>query len=216
MTSPTVPSSGSDRGFRVLHTLRCIGVVGEDRLAIASGLEPAEAASALRDLARRGLVSHDPGPFGGWSMTDTGRSTGLRWVTEELVASGTAHDVENAYQLFLRLNPLVLDVCRDWQMQIVAGAPVLNDHTDVEHDAGVIDRLMRLDGEAQRLLDPLAGDLPRFGVYKTRLASALRRVMAGDNGYLTDEVESYHAVWFQLHEDFLVTLGLSREGGAVQ
>jgi hypothetical protein len=187
-------------------------VVGEDRLAVASGLEPTVAAFVLRELARRGLVSHDPGLFGGWSMTEAGRRADLAWVTEELAASGRRGDAEHAYQAFLRLNPLVLDLCRDWQMQIVAGAPVLNDHTDPDYDAGVIDRLMRLDDEAQAVLEPLAGALPRFGMYKSRLAEALGRVVAGDTAYLTDGVESYHAVWFQLLEDLLVTLGLTRDG----
>ena len=35
--------------------------------------------------------------------------------------------------------------------------------------------------------------------------------MAGNHAYLADGLESYHTVWFQLHEDLLTTLGISRE-----
>jgi hypothetical protein len=35
--------------------------------------------------------------------------------------------------------------------------------------------------------------------------------MAGNHVYLADGLESYHTVWFQIHEDFLTTLGISRE-----
>jgi hypothetical protein len=28
--------------------------------------------------------------------------------------------------------------------------------------------------------------------------------------YVSDSTESYHAVWFQLHEDLLATLGIPR------
>lgn len=33
---------------------------------------------------------------------------------------------------------------------------------------------------------------------------------AGDPAAVTESTESYHAVWFQLHEDLLVTLGRPR------
>ena len=53
--------------------------------------------------------------------------------------------------------------------------------------------------------------LMRFGLYGTRLTAALERALAGNTAYVTDTLDSYHTVWFQLHEDLLVTLGISRE-----
>jgi hypothetical protein len=52
--------------------------------------------------------------------------------------------------------------------------------------------------------------LPRFTRYRVRLTDALTRVRAGAHGYVTDDLESYHVVWFQLHEDLLATLGIPR------
>ena len=51
----------------------------------------------------------------------------------------------------------------------------------------------------------------RFGLYGTRLTTALERTLGGNIAYVTDTLDSYHSVWFQLHEDLLVTLGISRE-----
>jgi len=62
----------SEPGFLVLHTLRCIGVAGERRLATASGLSPFETRTRLARLSDDGLVELDPGPFGGWALTDDG------------------------------------------------------------------------------------------------------------------------------------------------
>ena len=57
-----------------------------------------------------------------------------------------------------------------------------------------------------------ATHLPRFATYPPRLQGALDRVMEGQWEYLTSpKVESFHNVWMECHEDYLVTLGISRE-----
>jgi hypothetical protein len=54
--------------------------------------------------------------------------------------------------------------------------------------------------------------LPRFGDYGPRLQQALRRAEDGDWSYLTSpRVDSVHTVWMECHEDYLQTLGRSRE-----
>ena len=88
---------------------------------------------------------------------------------------------------------------------------LLNDHTDADYDAGILSRLMSIDEKAQRICDDLARRLLRFETYRLRLSSALDRALTGDNAYVADHLESYHTVWFQLHEDLLVTLGISRD-----
>src|SRR5690606_7500073 len=113
---------------------------------------------------------------------------------------------------FLDLNPGLLEVCSDWQMRNLGGTPSLNDHSDDDYDARVLSRLFRVDDTVHALLADLAIVLPRFSVYRERLTSALGEVMAGNHAYLADGLESYHTVWFQLHEDLLTTLGISREG----
>lgn len=192
----------------VLHGLRCMGFVSEQRLGEATGL--AGAPRVLRSLEERGLVEHSAGPFGGWGLTGTGRLAGERLVAEDLARSGAEAAVRRCFATFLELNPVVLDICHDWQMRAGAGPPVMNNHQDEEYDAAVIDRLLRLDDEAQRLCVDLGQHLPRFGRYGTRLVAALGRVMAGDTGAFADDVESYHAIWFHFHEDLLVTLGERR------
>ena len=54
--------------------------------------------------------------------------------------------------------------------------------------------------------------LPRFAGYPPRMKTALDRVLEGENEYLTSpKVESFHNVWMECHEDYLLTLGISRE-----
>lgn len=195
----------------MLQTLRCIGHSSGGRLATASGLGDDRAGALLSRLRDRGLASLDDGPFGGWSLTPTGRGVVERLVEEELDAAGARSDVLGAYERFLPLNALVMDVFHDWQMRSLAGTRMLNDHSDPLYDDAVLTRLVEFDVAAQDLVGSLAGGISRFGGYGPRLATALERAREGDFSYVADGMESYHTVWFQLHEDLLTTCGISRE-----
>ena len=195
----------------MLHTLRCIGVAGKERVAEASGLETGETGRHLRDLSERGLVTLDAGPFGGWGVTESGRITDEELARSELDSVDSRDHVLRSYESFLGLNPALLDTCGDWQMRKFGSTPTLNDHTDPDYDAKVLSRLIRIDASAQRICTHLASRLTRFGLYGTRLTTALARALGGNIAYVTDRLDSYHSVWFQLHEDLLVTLGISRE-----
>jgi hypothetical protein len=119
--------------------------------------------------------------------------------------------VRKCHEQFLKLNPTLLDGSTDWQMIRVGDGHIVNDHRDPDYDAKVLDRLIKLDESAQRICADLSGSLTRFRAYGPRLSRALGRALAGDHVYVTDNLESYHNVWFQLHEDLLVTLGISRD-----
>ena len=205
------PPYESDGYFLVLHTLRCIGVASEERVATASETTRHESAARLRDLSSRGLVALDPGPFGGWGLTEKGRVTEPELVRVEVELADARDEVRKCYESFMELNPKLLQVCSDWQMRKLGQHHILNDHADADYDAKVLTRLMSIDESAQPICDELATRMTRFGVYGLRLARALERALAGDRAYVADSLESYHTVWFQLHEDLLVTLGISRE-----
>jgi hypothetical protein len=152
-----------------------------------------------------------PGLFGGWSVTDGGRSADDEWLARELDALGAREQVHSCYDRFLRLNPVLLQICSDWQMGRIGNTPTLNDHTDADYDAKVLTRLMRVDESAQKLCAELTDTLERFAVYRERLTWALEQTMAGNHSYLADGLDSYHTIWFQLHEDILTTVGISRD-----
>ncbi|MFI6740845.1 transcriptional regulator [Nonomuraea sp. NPDC050451] len=202
------PSTGTD--LLVLHALRCLGFTSLTRVSEATGLPESDVESELIDLAVAGLVSHAPGDFGGWGLTDTGRAEDAERISAELDAAGARSAVAAAFEDFLVLNPELLDLCTAWQLRPDGGVATLNDHSDPAYDSRVLDRFADLDRRAQVVCADLAAALPRFGRYRTRLADALARARAGELDYLADGTSSYHAVWFQLHEDLLVTLGRPR------
>lgn len=209
----TRPAPPTPPDLLVLHTLRCIGFVGAGRLADTVGMPEHTAESELIDLAVAGLVTYEAGPFSAWGLTEAGRAAGAERITAELDATGARPAVTDALHRFLVLNPELLEICSAWQLRHVGGVPVNNDHTDPAYDARVLDLLTDLHRRVTPVCSDLAAGLARFARYRVRLADTLVRARAGDRNYVTDGVSSYHAVWSQLHEDLLVTLGLPRWTG---
>jgi hypothetical protein len=197
-----------------MHTMRCLGAASAERLSTVSGIPSGETSRRLSHLADQGLVTLDSGLFGGWSLSRSGRARDEELVEEEMERTGARDRVHSCYESFLRLNPVFLQICTDFQLRRVGASHLVNDHSDPEYDAVVTSRLMDLDDSAQRVCEGLAGTLMRFDLYGSRLANALRRVLGGELGYVSETLESYHSIWFQLHEDLLATLGIAREGSS--
>ena len=111
---------------------------------------------------------------------------------------------------FLALNGTMLAVCTRWQVKD-ADAQEFNDHADPEYDAAVMAELAELDAGVQPICAALSGALDRFEIYAPRFDYALDKLQNGEIDWFTKPVmESYHTVWFELHEDLLATLGIDR------
>ncbi len=104
-----------------------------------------------------------------------------------------------------------MQLCTDWQLRGSPGENTPNDHADEAYDAGVIARLVETDAVVQPTCRRLAEALDRFGGYGDRLTYALDRVCHGEKDWFTKPtIDSYHTVWFELHENLLATLGVER------
>ena len=132
-------------------------------------------------------------------------------MAAELAAAKCGDEVEQAYADFLGLNPRLLATASAWQLRQENGQAVVNDHSDAAHDTRVLADLRALHSDAAPLVDRLGSLLARFARYGPRLSSAVDRVEAGDHDWFTKPlIDSYHTVWFELHEDLLSTLGKER------
>jgi hypothetical protein len=201
----------SDARLLVLHGLRLKGFADTDVVCSQTGLDLETAGSHLATLQDGGLVVRREGRITGWSLTPTGRKEHERLLAEELDAAGCRGTVEGAYRDFTALNGDLLAVCTDWQLRTVDGAQVVNDHSDAAHDEAVIGRLVALHDRVRPVTSSLRECLDRFGSYGARLRAALEKLLEGDRDWFTKPViDSYHTVWFELHEDLLATLGIER------
>jgi hypothetical protein len=111
---------------------------------------------------------------------------------------------QTGYAGFERLNANLKQLITDWQAVSVNGERVPNGHNDKEYDARILDRLGDLHERAEVVLDQLASALARMGIYHEKLSLALTRAEDGDIAWVSDaKIESYHTLWFELHEDLL-------------
>lgn len=116
------------------------------------------------------------------------------------------------YEAFERVNVKLKEVITDWQTMTVGGKSVANDHSDEDYDADVIDRLGAVHEQVEPILKRLAARLPRLAIYAEKLLEALEKAEDGDHEWVSDiRRESYHTVWFELHEDLLRIMGRERE-----
>ena len=103
------------------------------------------------------------------------------------------------------------EIVTAWQLRDVGGEQTFNDHADAAYDAGVLADLATVQAEMVDWLAPLAAAFRRFDAYGERLARALETALGGDQRYVASpRVDSYHGVWFELHEDLIRLAGRSR------
>jgi hypothetical protein len=116
-----------------------------------------------------------------------------------------------AYESFERINVELKTLITRWQTVETAGARVANDHSNRDYDTQILDRLGQVHERAEVLLARLESVLPRFSYYRTRLLEALERAEGGKIEWVSSpKIESYHTLWFELHEDLLRLLGKRR------
>lgn len=200
-----------DHVLAVLHALRLRGTTGPGVVAERASLDLTTVEAVLADAGRVGWVREHHGRLPGWTLTAAGRREGERRLAEQLDASGAREQVEAVYERFLGLNGELLAICTDWQVVRRGGREELNDHGDPSHDRAVLARLAALHDSVRPLTEDLAAAVVRFASYPPRLDLARTRVLAGRHEWLTaPAIDSYHTVWFELHEDLLATLGRDR------
>jgi pyruvate,orthophosphate dikinase len=204
---PTATGTAEVTRDDVIRTLAVKGYATPELLAPALGVTAEEAAQLLDRLAADSIASASGGMF---SLTKDGKRMGEEMLAadRETLGSTTA---TAALDGFVTLDGRMKVIVTAWQMREVDGQPALNDHADAAYDAGVLADLGALHADAEAWIWPLVAALPRLRGYARRLSAAAEAAAAGDGRYIASpRVDSYHGVWFELHEDLIRLAGRSR------
>jgi hypothetical protein len=202
-------ATASDSRFLVLHGLRLKGFGEAPAVAAAIGLDEELVAKQIAELQAEELVlRRDGSRLAGFALTPAGRAEQERLAGADLAGTGALDEIKSIYARFLELNGDFKVLCTDWQLR----DGELYDHGDAAYNRSIFDRLAGLhEALGDEVLTPLAGVLDRYAVYGPRFADAVRRLESGELDYLTKPlIDSYHTVWFELHEDLLTGLGIDR------
>lgn len=190
--------------IRLLQAVRLKGRATPADLAAASGLTPETATGLLAELAAAGHVEEARERI---KITPTGRVALDAALAEERAGVDGAALAEG-YAAFDAHNTALKGLMTRWQLK---DESTPNDHTDASYDAAVVADLVALHAAFAPLLDRFVVLAPRLGHYPPRFAGALERIAAGDHGWFARPLaDSFHTVWFELHEDLIGLAGLTR------
>jgi hypothetical protein len=192
----------------VLRALRLKGRAGVGDITGATGLDERAVTAVLTGLVDAGAAREVNGAY---MLLGPGRER----QTELLDAERAGVDggaVRALYDEFTSVNGDFKQLASDWQLR--GSEP--NDHSDAAYDAQVLERLPSIHSRVSPIVARVADLVPRLAPYGARLQTALDRVGAGDHRWLLKPlIDSYHTVWFELHEELISLAGLSREAEAV-
>jgi len=184
-----------DAALPVLMALRVKGRALPEAVAEAAGMSLSTVRAAIEAACVRGAAALVPG-VGSYALTATGKGELADLLTVEALDRCA---LAALYERFLAVDADVKARITEWQRV----APERRD--------GAATRLRTTGLEARALVETLAGLRARFQPYVRRLARALDALGDGDARFVASpRVDSFHQVWFELHEDLLVTLGRAR------
>ena len=192
-----------------LHGLAIKKHAGPAAVAATVGLSETRVAELLQQAVTTGRASEAQGAY---LLSPAGRL-----IIESLYSTMFDRERQDdalvaAYDKFERINTELKQLITDWQTLDVGGQKVRNDHSNKDYDARVLDRLGNLHERFTPVLAQLCRSVPRLELYRKKLDHALDRAEAGQVQWVSDaKIDSFHTVWFEMHEDLLRILGRQRE-----
>jgi predicted ArsR family transcriptional regulator len=183
----------------ILHALRVKGIATPEAIGAAIGSDPGAVLSHLRELEAEGVAFERPSrKRPGWVLSEHGRERHAAELAEAHPPE-TRETLAELYDGFLALNSDVKGLAARWQ------------HAASEDDRFELHgRLEDVHELAEKTLSHTGEVVPRFGRYADRLQVALDKIDDDPRYFVSPLVDSYHNVWFECHEDFLLTLGRTR------
>lgn len=199
----------TDLDFLAVHGLAVRKAAPPAAVASLLGADEAEVTTALEEAGAAGRVVGARGTF----MVSPVGQTWLKEQYDALFAELRGDEgLVSAYERFEKVNTELLALMTDWQTMPAGDGRVPNTHADADYDAKIIDRLGALHERAERVVGRAADVVPRLRRYLERLEAAYDKVLAGDTDHVSGvRIDSYHTVWFELHEDLLRMLGRTRQ-----
>lgn len=190
--------------LRILQALRFKGRAEPELLVGAVAGDIASVEHALAGLVAAGVAKEAKGRY---LLTPEGREL-LRSAIDEERGAVDQVALRAVYDAFGAHNAALKRLVTDWQL---VNGTTPNDHTDAAYDAAIVTRLGALHADFLPLAERVVAIAPRLAPYPVRFTDALGRVRSGDHTWIARPmIDSYHTVWFELHEELIGLAGLSR------
>ncbi len=193
----------------VMHGIAVKKYATVDEICSITGLQSDTVKELVGHAVARGRASEANGKY---LLTPTGQITLKSAYSKTYGSLRRDEEFVATYQDFERINNDLKQAITEWQTIGIGGQTVANDHSDEAYDSAVIDRIGDIHERVEIILERLGNQEPRLNRYSKKLLSALEKAEDGDIRWVSDAtMESYHTVWFELHEDLLRIMGRERE-----
>jgi hypothetical protein len=200
-------SSNQPTMLLTLHSMRLLGFADTETVAKRFGQDPQQVERLLIEAGSKGWALRSSfGDSRGWSLTVAGRTENERLLAEELEAVGAHSAVTRVHAEFLTLNTDIVGACSRLQLDRLVQENQPNQGLDHKTHQTFTDAVASFRGLETRL----AGALPRFNGYARRLDQAVAKAATETTWLVATDRDSFHRIWFELHEDLIATLGIRR------
>lgn len=187
----------------VLQAVRFKGRISPADLAATLGEDPADVVAIVAQLTQAGLLIDGKTV----RISPDGRARLAQLLADERAAVD-AGAMAAVYDDFHGVNAEFKSLVTDWQVK--DGQP--NTHEDASYDAGVLARLDEVHRRVVPIIAAAAVQLPRLSQYSSKLQAAIDKIHAGETLWLSRPlIDSYHTVWFELHEELILAAGRTRK-----
>ncbi len=178
----------------VLQALRMKGRATPGQIATAAGEEEARAGEILASMTARGLAEHKGERF---RLSPVGREAlAVALAGERPTLDGA--ELDQLHEQCVALNGPFKELASRSQ-----NGGVVGEQLDMLHEH-LVELLVRLEAA-----------VPRTGRYRPRFERAIAELHGGDRSwFLGPLIDSYHTVWFELHEELIALTGRTREAEA--
>lgn len=207
-TSPSVGYAEPATADSVMRVLALKGMGDSAAIAAVLGADLAKVEAHIADLVEAGAViamprnRYRPAPETADKVDACYRDRAAQIKDRIEPQMGAFHAVNDTFK----------GIVTDWQMRDVDGTQVINDHSDAAYDAAVTKRIAT---DVHRVITPILAEVSkvenRLMRYQTRFEQALAGIEAGDKDMVAHPLkDSYHTVWFELHEELIRLSGRVR------
>ncbi|MEM7692098.1 MAG: hypothetical protein AAF194_06600 [Pseudomonadota bacterium] len=192
---------------RLVHMLSIKGFAKAETLAEACDTPVDEIESTLDALHKDALLETTRM---GVKLSGLGKARAAHLLQSQR-EQGDSAALEEFYSTFESINAEYKQALADWQMRLGPDGPIPNDHLDHGYDEQVKERMFASRRALTDGLDALAASWPSLALYGDRLTRAFEKLSSGHQRYLAAPlIDSYHTVWFELHEALIRATGRNR------
>ena len=193
--------------FALLRALSPLGFASPERIAVSLATSSGVVSELISAVLQ---ADHVAGAPRGLHVTPDGRA----WLRAQLQAEREGIDREAAdriYRSFIAHDEDFKCLITDWQIRVVDGKRVAYDHEDRGYDDIVRRRLAVFHESISSLMAEIVCMAGRLKPFAIRFASAAAAVASSDSSMIASPLkDSYHTVWFELHEELMHLSGRNR------